>query len=165
MERLPSPFPILYMDEPDDPGWITPRPLFQEPYPLHLIKPDRPKKECLTLPMSVHHLLRRQYVPSKEFLEKYPNIKETEVWIGVDMDRFYLLPRTRTDFIACVHEAFEYSKFYMSENPEQATCIERGFWFQIRGFFPGPRFESMMEAAKRHLRLFDRLIQEGYVVL
>ncbi|KAJ5259240.1 hypothetical protein N7478_012221 [Penicillium angulare] len=165
MERLPSPFPTVYLDEPEDQSYIATRPLFQDPYPLQLWRPDRPKKECLTIPMSVHHLLRRQYVPYKAFLEKYSNIKESEVWIGVDMDRFCLDPRSREDFIACVQEAFQYSKFYMSENPKVAPCVDRGFWIQMRGYFPGPRFEMMMEAAKRHMQLVDRLIKAGYVIL
>lgn len=120
---------------------------------------------CATLPMNIHHLLQRQYIPSSTFWQRYPGAKEKRLWVGVDMDLSYLASRTREEFIGCLIHAFDNHQFYVCQNPEESPCVDRGFWMQIRGYFPGPGYDLIERAAKLHIYLLAQLVEAKYISL
>ncbi|KAJ6031706.1 hypothetical protein N7540_002438 [Penicillium herquei] len=165
---------MVYMSEPMEGNWLGPKPADQDSYPLEVLTPPDfnpstmqvpPTTYCATLPMNAHHLLGRSYIPSRKFLQKHPKFEETQMWVGVDIDLLYAEPRSQDEFIAAVYEAFHDQQFYMADNPVESPCMDRGFWMEIRGYFPGPDFDSVVEAAKRHVTLLDKLISAGYITL
>lgn len=159
-----------YICEPEDQFSLRPKPADKAAHPLHVIESpykldEAPIQHCAMLPMAVHNLLSRHYIPSKDFFQDYQDTEETLVWVGVDLDLLYMEVRTQEEFIGCVYEAFQDQQFYITEYPPESPCVDRGFWMQIRGYFPGPGAEAMADAAKRHVLLLDKLITAGYVSL
>jgi hypothetical protein len=115
--------------------------------------------------MNIHPFLQRQYIPPQIFWHRYPNVKEEVIWVGVDMDLLYLAPRTSEEFIGCLVHAFENHQFYVCKNPVESPCTDRGFYMQIRGYFPGSEYDLIKKAAMRHIDLLSQLIEARYVSL
>lgn len=160
----------VYMSEPYKRPFANRRPEGQSPYKIPVLEQANGIKRtsssyCATVPMNIHHLLQRQYIPSSTFWQRYPDAKEREFWVGVDMDLLYLAPRTQEEFIGCLIHAFDNHQFYICQNPEQSPCVDRGFWMQIQGYFPGPGYDWIEKAVKRHVDLLAQLIEARYVSL
>lgn len=160
----------VYMSEPYNRPFTDRRPKDQRSYKIPVLEQANGIQRtsspyCATLPMNIHRLLQRQYIPSSAFWQRYPDAKEKRLWVGVDMDLLYLAPRTREEFIECLIHAFDNHQFYVCQMPEESPCVDRGFWMQIRGYFPGPGYDLIEKAAKRHVDLLAQLIEAKYVSL
>ncbi|KAJ5642403.1 hypothetical protein N7490_006403 [Penicillium lividum] len=80
------------------------------------------------------------------------------------MDILHVAPCTQEEFIACLTNAFENREFYVCQNPEDSPCVDRGFWMQIRGYFPGPGFDLIEKAARRHVDLLEQLVEAKFTL-
>ena len=149
-----------------------------------LSAPNTPGTEYpVILPFGTHPVLNRLYAPWKTFFQErararadygffmvddrqshWTQVQERQVWIGVNLGEPAGL-QTSFGFVTVLREAVETGDFLISDTTPNHQESGRVFWTQLRGYFPYPEMELLVEAARRHIEWLDGLIEAGIMVI
>ncbi|KAJ5924689.1 hypothetical protein N7466_008876 [Penicillium verhagenii] len=117
------------------------------------------------LSINDHPYLRRQYLPSKSYRRHNPQIREDQVWVGVNMDCGMHEKRTQRDWVITLKQAIAQGQFVTTRDPKRGGGYSRTFWMQMRGYFKSLDRALVGIAVERHVDLLKQLIHHGIVTI
>ena len=91
-DELRAQFKVVYLSETYPGTWLSPE--HYDTVVLPVLTPHGPVNthNQVHLHMDRHPALRRKYLPSKSFSLQHPAVKETVIWVAMDLD-FYMWKR------------------------------------------------------------------------
>ena len=160
MEELKANCKVVYLSETYRGVWLSPE--HRDTTFLPVLTPQGPviNHHNVYLPMSCHPVLKRKYLPSRDFATEHAVAKVTTVWVGIDLDS-YEWKRSARDFLLAIRQAIDQDQVIVTTTPTDEQQDQRVFWMQMCGCFPNR--EYVLLAAKRHADLLKEMINTGLV--
>jgi hypothetical protein len=123
-------------------------------------KPANKVFNHVLLPRTLHPLLSRKFVPSRE-IEKQDILPERTYWVGFEL-KFMHRYKDPADFIGALDRAMEIGGMaFIVDEPAEARA--RAFMMEIRGIFRGR--DDVLASAQRLVHILDQMVFGKYVAL